>query len=69
MQSAIFNTPVIKIESLKTKFDTLVLSNSFITLIGDYIEAHFFQQLHYWSLSEYGVVIDGTRWIYKPLRD
>ena len=69
MQSAIFNTPLIKIESLKTKFDTLVLSNSFITLIGDYVEAHFFQQLHYWSLSEYGVVIDGTRWIYKPLRE
>ena len=69
MQSAIFNTPVIKIESLKTKFDTLVLSNSFITLIGDYVEAHFFQQLHYWSLSEYGVVIDDTRWIYKPLRE
>ena len=69
MQSAIFNTPVIKVESLKNKFDTLVLSGSFINLIGDYIEALFFQQLHYWSLSEYGVVIDDTRWIYKPLRE
>jgi len=69
MQTAIFNTPVIKIESLKTKFDTLVLSNSFITVIGDYIEALFLHQLHYWSLSEYGVVIDNTRWIYKPLRE
>lgn len=69
MQSTIFDTSVIKIESLKNKFDTVVLSGSFINLIGDYAEAHFFQQLHYWSLSEYGVVIDGTRWIYKPLRE
>ncbi len=69
MQPTIFNTPVIKIDSLKPKFDTLVLSNSFVTVIGDYIEALFFHQLHYWSYSEYGVVIDGTRWIYKPLRE
>ncbi len=69
MQSAIFDTPVLKVESLKTKFDTVVVSNSFIALIGDYVEAIFFQQLHYWSLSEYGVVIDDTRWIYKPLRE
>ena len=69
MQSAIFNTPVITIDSLKTRFDTLVLSNSFIALIGDYIEALFFHQLHYWSFSEYGVIIDDVRWIYKPLRE
>ncbi|WP_144876442.1 hypothetical protein, partial [Hyella patelloides] len=69
MQSTIFNTPVIKIDSLKNKFDTLVLSGSFITLIGDYIEALFLHQLHYWSFSEYGVVIDDTRWIYKPIRE
>jgi len=69
MQSAIFNTPFIKIESLKSKFDTVVVSNSFITLIGDYVEALFLHQLHYWSYSEYGVVIDDVRWIYKPLRE
>ena len=69
MQSTIFNTPVIKIDSLKNKFDTFVLSGSFITLIGDYIEALFLHQLHYWSFSEYGVVIDDTRWIYKPIRE
>ncbi|MGB5633267.1 MAG: hypothetical protein WBM86_10900, partial [Waterburya sp.] len=69
MQLAIFNTPVIKIDSLKNKFDTLVLSGSFITLIGDYVEALFLHQLHYWSYSEYGVVIDDNRWIYKPLRE
>ena len=69
MTQVIFNTPVIKIDSLQNKFDTLVLSGSFVTLIGDYVEALFFQQLHYWSYSEYGVVIDDVRWIYKPLRE
>jgi len=70
MQSTIFNAPVIKIESLKSKFDTNVLSNSFIALIGNnYIEARILQQLHYWCYSQYGVVIDGIRWIYKPLRE
>lgn len=69
MPSAIFDTPLIKIESLKTKFDTLVVSNSFIAVVGDQIEAIFLHQLHYWSYSEYGVVIDDVRWIYKPLRE
>ncbi len=67
MQSAIFDTPVLKVDSLLTKFDTIVLSNSFVALIGDYIEARILQQLHYWCYSEYGVVIDGLRWIYKPI--
>ena len=69
MTQSTFDTPLIKIESLKTKFDTVVVSNSFITLIGDYVEALFLHQLHYWTFSQYGVVIDGTRWIYKPLRE
>ena len=69
MQSAIFDTPLLKVESLKTKFDTSVISNSFVALIGDYIEARIVQQLHYWCYSQYGVVIDGIRWIYKPLRE
>ena len=69
MQSTIFDTPFIKIDSLKTKFDTLVLSNSFIAVVGDHIEALFLHQLHYWSYSQYGVVIDDTRWIYKPLKE
>ena len=69
MQSEIFNTPFIKIDSLKTKFDTLVVSNSFIAVVGDHIEALFLHQLHYWSYSQYGVVIDDVRWIYKPLRE
>ena len=69
MNQSIFDTPFIKVESLKTKFDTVIVSNSFITLIGDYVEALFLHQLHYWSYSQYGVVINGRRWIYKPLRE
>ncbi|MDJ0904107.1 MAG: hypothetical protein QNJ55_35500 [Xenococcus sp. MO_188.B8] len=69
MQSAIFDTPVLKVESLKTKFDIVVISNSFIALIGDYVEARLLHQLHYWSYAQYGVVIDGIRWIYKPYRE
>lgn len=70
MQSAIFNTPLIKIESLQSKFDTSVVSNSFIALLdNNYIEARILQQLHYWCYSQYGVVIDGIRWIYKPLKE
>ena len=69
IQSAIFDTPVLKSESLKTKFDTCVVSNSFVALIGDYIEARIVQQLHYWCYSEYGVIINDLRWIYKPIRE
>ena len=29
----------------------------------------FLHQLHYWSFSQYGVVIDDVRWIYKPIRE
>ena len=66
----IIDTPVIQIDSLKTKFDTVVVSNSLIALLDhNYNEARFLQQLHYWSYSEYGVVIDGIRWIYKSARE
>ena len=62
-------TPVIQVDSLKTKFDTVVVSNSLIALLDhNYNEARFLQQLHYWSYSEYGVVIDGIRWIYKSAK-
>ena len=70
MVKVTFDTPVLKVESLKTKFDTSVLSNSFVALLdNNYIEARILQQLHYWCYSEYGVVIDGIRWIYKPIRE
>ena len=64
------NTPVIQVEHLKTKFDTVVVSNSLIALLDyDYNQARFLQQLHYWSYSKYGVVIDGIRWIYKSAKE
>ena len=64
------NAPVIQIDSLKTKFDTAVVSNSLIALLDyDYNQARFLQQLHYWSYSKYGVIIDGIRWIYKSARE
>jgi hypothetical protein len=63
-------SPVIQIESLKTKFDKVVVSNSLIALLEhNYEEARFLQQLHYWSYSEYGVIIDGIRWIYKSAKE
>ena len=66
----ILETPVIQIDCLKTKFDTVVISNSLIALLDhNYNEARFLQQLHYWSYSEYGVVIDGIRWIFKPISE
>ena len=64
------NTPVIQVDSLKTKFDTAVVSNSLIALLDyDYNQARFLQQLHYWSYSKYGVIIDGIRWIYKSAKE
>lgn len=64
------NTPVIQVEHLKTKFDTAVVSNSLTVLLDyDYNQARFLQQLHYWSYSQYGVVIDEIRWIYKSAKE
>ena len=40
----IIDTPVIQIDSLKTKFDTVVVSNSLIALLDhNYNEASFLQ--------------------------
>ena len=65
-----FASPVIQVEGLKTKFDTVVVSNSLIALLDyNFDEARFLQQLHYWSYSKYGVVIDGVRWIHKSVRE
>ncbi|ELS03474.1 hypothetical protein Xen7305DRAFT_00031980 [Xenococcus sp. PCC 7305] len=64
-----FDTPVLKVSGLETKFDTSVMSNSLVVLIGDYLEARILQQLHYWTVKEYGIVLKGARWIYKPVRE
>ena len=63
------DTPVLKVPGLETKFDTSVMSNSLVVLIGDYLEARILQQLHYWTVKEYGIVLKGARWIYKPVRE
>lgn len=64
-----FDTPVLKVSGLETKFDTSVISNSLVILIGDYLEARIVQQFHYWTMKEYGTVLNGLRWIYKPIRE
>ncbi|MEO1673486.1 MAG: hypothetical protein AAFR77_22360, partial [Cyanobacteria bacterium J06631_2] len=70
MQSDIINAPLLKVKSLESKFDTNVFSNSLIILLNDNVtEARILQQLHYWTYAQYGVVIEGIRWFYKPLRE
>ena len=64
-----FDRPVLKIPGLETKFDTSVISNSLVLLLGDYLEARIVQQLHYWTIKEYGIVLKGLRWIYKSIRE
>ena len=63
------NDPILKVEELQTKFDLGIVSNSLIKLLGSYLEARIVQQLHYWTVQKYGRVIDGLRWIYKPIRE
>lgn len=64
------DSPVLKIEGLETKFDRAIVSNSLvIALGGNYLAARILQQLHYCSHAGYGVVIEGVRWIYKPIRE
>ncbi|NJL51746.1 MAG: hypothetical protein HC930_05105 [Hydrococcus sp. SU_1_0] len=63
------NSNILKVEALQTKFDLSIVSNSLVNLIGNYLEARIVQQLHYWTVHEYGKVINGLRWIYKPVRE
>ncbi len=64
------DSPVLKVEGLETKFDSALVSNSLVILLGgNHLAARILQQLHYCSHAGYGVVIDGVRWIYKPIRE
>lgn len=64
------DSPVLKIEGLETKFDRAIVSNSLvIALGGNHLAARILQQLHYCCHAGYGVVIEGVRWIYKPIRE
>ncbi len=63
------NDTVLKVEGLETKFDLGIVSNSLVSLLGSYLEARIVQQIHYWTVKEYGKIINGLRWIYKPIRE
>ena len=61
-----FNSPVIRILGLETKYDFAGASNSFIRVFADYLPARIVQQFHFWlGLKKGGFVIDGEKWIYK----
>ena len=61
-----FNSPVIRILGLETKYDFAGASNSFIRVFADYLPARIVQQFHFWlQLKKGGFVIDGEKWIYK----
>ena len=64
-----FDTPVLKVEGLEVKFDIIPVSSSLAVLLGNRNLALIVQQLHYWGLQGYGEVIDGVRWIYKPINE
>ena len=60
---------VLQIPLLKGKYDLKTISNSLAILVGDYIEGMILQQFHYWISQEYGVVLEGQRWIYKTIKE
>ena len=62
-----FDTPVLKVKGLETKFDTVPVSASLEILLDNRDLAQIVQQLHYWTLKGYGEVIDGVRWFYKSI--
>ena len=67
MRKITFGEPVLKIEGLETKFDTVPVSASLEILLDNRDLAQIVQQLHYWTLKGYGEVIDGVRWFYKSI--
>ena len=64
-----FPNQLLQIPELQSKFDTKVFSDSVAVMVGDYIEALILQQIHYWIHRDFGTVIEGIRWIYKPIRE
>ena len=63
-----FDNPVLQIEGLQTRFNTIPLSGCLARLLGSNDLALIVQQLHYWLQQGYGVVIDGIRWIHKSIK-
>ena len=64
-----FDTPVLKVQGLETKFDVIPVSNSLAILIGDRDTATIVQQLYHWTNQGYGEVIEGVRWFYKSIKE
>ncbi len=64
-----FDNPVLKIEGLQVRFNTIPLSGCLARLLGSNDLALIVQQLHYWLQQGYGVVIDGVRWIHKSIKE
>jgi hypothetical protein len=62
-------SPLLQFEDTKTKFDVQTLSNSLVAKLENYLAAKILQQIHYWNTKEYGVVLNGVRWIYKSIRE
>ena len=69
MSQITFDTPILKVKGLETKFDVVPVSASLEILIGSRDLAQIVQQLHYWGLQGYGEVIDGVRWFYKSIKE
>ena len=63
------NDPILKIEGLKTKVDETKVSKSLVTLLGNYEEALVVQQVHSWRLQGGGVILDGSRWFDKSVKE
>jgi hypothetical protein len=69
MREITFGEPVLKVEGLETKFDTVPVSNSLIAVLGSCEEATIVQLIHSWILEGQGVVIDGNPWFNKSIKD
>ena len=69
MAQLTFDTPVLKVKGLETKFDVVPVSNSLAILIGDRDTATIVQQLYHWTNQGYGEVIEGVRWFYKSIKE
>ena len=69
MRKITFGEPVLKVEGLETKFDTVPVSNSLVAVLGSCEEALIVQLLHSWIRSGQGVAIDGEPWFNKSIKD
>ena len=60
-----FDTPVLTVKGLETKYDKVPLSQSLIVVLGSYQEAFIVQILHFGIYEGQGIVIDGEPWFDK----